>query len=86
MANGLAARIKRETSILSIGSKMIDEHAHAGSMPIATLQDLQSPYVCAIDGKTGSLAIANWRPDTVAVYAGARGKPTRPIFSVKRPC
>jgi hypothetical protein len=52
---------------------IITEFAHGGTTPIVTLQD---PYValgCAVDPKTGDLAVASRR--AVAIYADARGTP-----------
>jgi hypothetical protein len=57
----------------SFDGGIITEFAHGGTTPIVTLQD---PYVavgCAVDPKSGDLAVASGR--AVAVYAGARGTP-----------
>jgi hypothetical protein len=67
----------------------IDEYAHGGSKPIYVLSDSDYPYGCAIDPKTGDLAVADFgaRYDdangnrsqsdagNVAIYVRARGKP-----------
>ncbi|MGC1379978.1 MAG: hypothetical protein WA814_03000 [Candidatus Baltobacteraceae bacterium] len=58
------------------------EFAHGGTTPIAKLGDYgYYPNGCAVDPKTGNLAVANTNSmdDTggnVAIYAGAQGKPT----------
>ncbi len=65
-------------------SSIIYEYAHGGTQPIATLDDPAGAGGCAIDPRSGNLAVADW-PDSsnpygdygaVAVYAGARGSPT----------
>jgi len=68
--------------ITDYGSYSIVEYAHGATDPIRTIDDSPyRPYACAIDPKTGSLAVANYSEDSsytqgnVAVYAHARGKP-----------
>jgi DNA-binding beta-propeller fold protein YncE len=71
------------------------EYAHGGTEPIATLGDYgYYPLGCAVDPVTGNLAVANvaafnQSAGTVAIYTGARGKPTdytAPGFSGYRWC
>ena len=50
------------------------EYAHGGTSPIATLNAPDYPMACAIDPKTGNLAVTTGR-HTVLIYPGARGKP-----------
>jgi hypothetical protein len=61
------------------------EFAHGGSSPIATLSETGEGFGCAVDPKTGNLAVANSNdinnPDgkdygDVAIFAGATGSPT----------
>jgi hypothetical protein len=60
---------------------VIFEYAHGGSHPIATLKDPgEVPWGCALDPKTGDLAIANFEsskagPGSISIYKGAKGKP-----------
>jgi hypothetical protein len=60
----------------------IYEYAHAGSEPIATLTDPGSANGCAVDPKTGDLAVTNalsadsgGHAGDVAIYQGAQGAP-----------
>ena len=73
------------TAMESSGGSMIYEFAHGGTNPIETLSDPGQAYGCAIDSKSGNLAVTNGRDEhnpyyqnagDVAVYAGARGQPT----------
>jgi len=53
------------------------EYKHGGTKPIAALQDPYKAAVgCAVDPKTGDLAVANYYGSTVLVYPHGRGKPT----------
>lgn len=52
----------------------IVEYAHGEAVPIQTLSDPYTPNGCAIDPKTGNLAVANFYGN-VAVYAHAQGTP-----------
>lgn len=61
-------------------NSVIYEYAHGGSQPITTLNDPGDGNDCAIDPKTGNLAVANWfghlgsfDHGSVVVYQGARG-------------
>jgi hypothetical protein len=67
----------------SYGGDII-EYAHGGTKPIKTLTDTGLPYGCAIDPKTGNLAVTNWcdgpqgscySKGTVLIYKDARGTP-----------
>lgn len=58
----------------------IEEFAHGGTSPIATLSDPASkPIACAVEPKTGNLAIVNYagtlpkEPGSVALYSLAKG-------------
>jgi DNA-binding beta-propeller fold protein YncE len=50
------------------------EYAHGGAVPIKTLTDPYAPNGCAVDPKTGNLAVANFYGN-VALYARAQGTP-----------
>jgi len=63
---------------------MIYEYVHGGTNPIETLSDPGQAYGCAIDSKSGNLAVTNGRDEhnpyyqnagDLAVYAGAQGQP-----------
>jgi len=61
-------------------NSVVYEYVHGGTQPIATLSDPGLGNDCAIDPKTGNLAVANWfghlgsfDHGSVAVYHGARG-------------
>ena len=61
-------------------NSVVYEYVHGGTQPIATLSDPGLGNDCAIDPKTGNLAVANWfghlgsfDHGSVAVYQGARG-------------
>ncbi len=73
-------------------AEAIYEYAHGGAKPINTIDESYQPYGCAVDSKTGNLAVANYgqtygsktsspRPDyvgdgNIAIYAHAKGNPT----------
>jgi hypothetical protein len=67
--------------IVDIAASTITEYAHGGTTPIATLQDAgQFPTACAVNPKTGDLAVANvatatLEPGSISIYANARGTP-----------
>jgi len=68
--------------IIDYGYGEAFKYAHGGTMPIAELTGLFSPYACAVDKNTGDLAIAeNPNPGPsgygeVAIYHKAKGSPT----------
>jgi hypothetical protein len=49
------------------------EYAHGGETPIRTLA-ADSPLSCAVDQRSGDLAIASWRKG-VAIYRNGKGRP-----------
>jgi hypothetical protein len=64
------------------GSSRLVEYAHAGTKPIATLQDPGNyPYGCSVDSKSGDLAVTNiastygFPVGSLTIYAGAKGPP-----------
>lgn len=67
----------------------IAEYAHGATKPLRVIKDSYKPFGCAIDPKTGNLAVANYgegydsgpRNDSggngnVAIYLHAKGKPS----------
>jgi hypothetical protein len=73
--------------ITDTNNKQIVEYAHGGSAPIATLADRNElPMDCAVDSKTGNLAVTNYGPagsnvGDVVIYKRAAGTPK--IYSSK---
>jgi hypothetical protein len=64
------------------GRGEIDEYAHGGYKPIATLFDPNaSPLGCSVDSGTGNLAVTSYAGDgpsqsgSLAIYQGAQGDP-----------
>ncbi len=60
------------------GASQILEYAHGGTTPIATLSDSGNfPHGCAVDPKTGDLAVTNLPPDAgkgnISIYRHAQG-------------
>jgi hypothetical protein len=60
----------------------IREYAHGGTKPIAMLKDPDEyPDSCAVDPKTGDLAVTNGFSSSgggsIGIYAGAKGSPTK---------
>lgn len=54
------------------GSGVIYEYAHGGTTPIETLGDSDPAFGCAVDPRSGNLAVTG---GGVAIYQHARGKP-----------
>ena len=64
-------------------ASVISEYAHGGASPIATLSDPTRGVGCAVDQKSGSLAVSGgylysgvYEYGDVAVFGGAAGNPT----------
>ena len=58
----------------------VEEYAHGAMKPTYVISDNYGPYGCAIDPKTGNLAVANFGPNyykggNLEIYVHARGKP-----------
>jgi hypothetical protein len=58
------------------GYPTVVEYAHGGTSPIATLLPGGYPDNCSVDRTTGNLAVSEWYPAGVAVFAHASGQPT----------
>jgi hypothetical protein len=76
--------------VTDIGGSTITEYAHGGAVPIRILNDHQgAPIACAVDLKTGDLAVSNnsgpsSSAGNVIIFKGAKGSPTlftAPTFS-----
>jgi hypothetical protein len=75
-ALGLCSDAKGNVWITDQSHEMILEYKHGGTKPIAQVSDPYSnPAGCAVDSRTGNLAVANSNGD-VAIFAGATGTPT----------
>lgn len=68
--------------ITDYGSDDIVEYAHGGTSPMRTINDSPyKPYGCAVDRKTGNLAVANlsqasyYSSGNLAIYKHAKGTP-----------
>jgi len=57
----------------------VEEYVHGAKKPTYVIKDTYGPYGCAIDPKTGNLALANFGPydedGNLEIYVHARGKP-----------
>ncbi len=57
------------------GAGYIDEYAHGGTTPIATLhEEATFPNYCSVDPTAGTLAVANGQSN-VAIFHAAKGRP-----------
>lgn len=67
--------------IVDYSTSVISEYAHGATKAKATLKDVnRRPYSCAVDPKSGDLAVANifgpgYGPGGLSIYHGARGRP-----------
>ncbi len=85
--SGLCSDGKGNVFVANASQLNVLEYAHGGTTPIQTLQDgIGVPIGCAIDPKTGNLAVANYygfqgkrqpAPGTILIYAHATGVPRR---------
>lgn len=79
--DGLCSDTKGDVFVTSFSNKEIVEYAYGASKPTATLSDTNGyPDACAVDPKTGDLAVANHQgtsgPGNIAIYKNAAGKAT----------
>jgi hypothetical protein len=80
--SGLCTDTQGNVWVLDYGTRKLYKYAHGGDTPIQTIEQHNGkPYGCAVDLKTGNLAVASALPDgrysygTVKVYAGGKGRP-----------
>jgi hypothetical protein len=61
-----------------VGPGRIVEYPHAGTKPIETLTESDTPAACSVETSTGNLAVLNSSEysHSLAVFTGGRGKPT----------
>jgi hypothetical protein len=77
--------------IPNYGLSEILEYRHGGTAPVETLEDgRERPYACAVDPKTGNLAVADFTAynngfGDVALYHHAKGKPSYLYSDVGHP-
>ena len=80
--DGLCVDKAGDVFVTEFAASDIIEYAHGGTTPIATLSDSgEKPMGCAIDPKTGNLAVTNFQnvshqSGDVAIYQNASGTPT----------
>jgi hypothetical protein len=81
----------QDVYVPDLETSRVTEYAHGSITPMRTLDDHQGSSVgCAVDPKTGDLAVSNdfgpsSTPGNVIVYKGAKGTPTKyeaPGFTV----
>jgi hypothetical protein len=84
--NGLCVDKAGNIYVANFAGETIVEYAHGGSKPIATLSDDGTPNGCAIDPRSGDLAVTNWcdgpigscyASGTVLIYTDAKGLPKK---------
>jgi hypothetical protein len=73
-ATGLCSDRDGNVWVTDSQTSEISEFAHGGTKPIAILSDAQEPTGCAVDPRSGDLAVANYA-DNVFVYPHGRGNP-----------
>lgn len=79
--NGLCVDAAGDVFVLNTYAADILEYAHGGTEPIATLKQFAYSSGCAVNRKTGDLAVANmggpnFTSGSVAIFKHARGSPT----------
>ena len=73
---GLCADKNGDVWIVNHTSADVVEYKHGGTKPIATLHDRgTSPISCSVDPSTGDLAVTDFEPPDVSIYAHAKGSP-----------
>lgn len=83
--SGLCADRSGDVFVPDSSNSTILEYAHGSTRLVRTLNDREAiPYSCAVDPSSGDLAVVNnvssHGPGNVAIYAHARGRPTRYNF------
>jgi hypothetical protein len=82
--NGLCVDRAGDVFVANASGETIVEYAHGGKSPIETLSDNGIPNGCAIDPKTGDLAVTNicdgpvgscFPSGTVLIFRNAKGRP-----------
>jgi hypothetical protein len=78
---GLCSDAKGDVFIPNQSESNVLEYSHGGTTPIATLRDAgEAPEACAVDPKSGTLAVANvlsqYGYGNVSLYSNATGTPS----------
>ena len=78
--NGLCVDRAGDIWVTNAGASELEEYAHGGTQPIATLTDPgEYPFTCSVDPRSGNLAVTNVSVSgpsgNVGVYADASGTP-----------
>jgi hypothetical protein len=78
--NGLCVDRAGDIWVTNAGASELEEYAHGGTQPIATLTDPDEyPFTCSVDPRSGNLAVTNVSVSgpsgNVGVYADASGTP-----------
>ncbi|MEO7202139.1 MAG: hypothetical protein ABIZ82_06050 [Candidatus Tumulicola sp.] len=82
---------KGNVFVTNTGGSNVLEYAHGGTAPIATLKDPGFfPIGCAVDPKTGDLAVTNFSssssgPGNIVIYKHAQGKPGKALTDANTP-
>jgi DNA-binding beta-propeller fold protein YncE len=82
---------KGNVFVTNTGGSNVIEYAHGGTAPMATLKDPGFfPIGCAVDSKTGNLAVTNFSssssgPGNIVIYKHAKGKPGNPLTDASTP-
>ncbi len=84
--NGLCVDAAGNVFVTDFGYERIIEYPHGGTVPIRTLKYLGTPNGCAVDLKTGALAVAIscdgpigscYPSGTVLIFRHAKGRPLK---------
>lgn len=73
-ASGLCSDRRGNVWVTDYQRSEITEYGHAGTTPIARLSDGNGPVGCAVDPRSGDLAVANYA-DNFSVYPHGSGNP-----------
>ncbi len=82
---------KGNVFVANTGGSNVIEYAHGETAPVATLKDPgYFPIGCAVDPKTGNLAVTNFSSSSsgsgnIVIYKHAKGKPGKPLTDANTP-
>ena len=81
-AQGECTDFAGDVFITDYATDKITEYVHGSVKPVRSLLDpQQGPYGCSVDYFSGNLCVANWRNESVSVYAPLKKKPR--VYSTK---
>ncbi len=81
-ASGLCSDQRGDVWVTDSRKSQVSEYQYSGTKPIARLSDDDEPVGCAVDPRSGDLAVANY-DDNVYIYRHGKGNPaiyTAPDF------